>query len=193
MTRSEAIIHLGGDEGHIDEFVTQEVFDLKTKLLKGALVPQVMTKKAEKLHTMADALIVFGYEEEAAPDFDLVLPDTLTLVEDLIGFYRVYEQKLSALKLQLMQAFHPRIIASTLSLMASLEGKKYQILANRFEQEDLDVKLSEHVDSGVILSELKSAASGDNLSGSLSQFPTLKKEISKSFKYCKFVEAKKSR
>lgn len=195
MTEQEAISFLGGDEDHVDEFVTQEVFDLKTNLLKGAIVPQVVTKKAEKLDRMADALAALGYEDERSEAININLELSSTLAKDLVHFYRDFEQKMSQLKLRLMQSFHPRITSQILMQLAELEANKFICLANLFANisNSEEIKLSEYIDSGVILSELKQLPESTDLLQDADSFPTLKKEIDKSAKYCKFVEAKKNR
>ncbi len=195
MTSQEAISVLGGDENQVEEFVTQEVFELKTNLLKGTLVPQVMEKKAEKLEHMAHALVVLGFEDEQTEEIDLTLKPTTAVVSELLVFFRDYEQKQSQLKLRLMQSFHPKVVAQLLRQMAVLEGKKFVMLKDVFlnTAAEVNVKLSEYIDSGVIISELKSVSTEQHVGEHLASFPTLKKEIDKSFKYCKFVEAKKRR
>lgn len=195
MTEQEAISFLGGDEEQVDEFVTQEVFDLKTNLLKGAIVPQVVFKKAEKLDRMADALAALGYEDERSDSIDIQLVLFTSLAEDLVHFYRDFEQKMSQLKLRLMQSFHPRITAQILVQMAELEANKLICLADIFNRSisSEDVKLSDYVDSGIILSELKQLPDSFDLLEDFDSFPTFKKEVDKSIKYCKFVEAKKNR
>ncbi|CAG5076863.1 hypothetical protein [Parvicella tangerina] len=195
MTHEEAISYLGGHEDHVEEFITQEVFDLKTKLLKGTLVPQVLKKKAEKLSLLAEALVVLDFEDESLDQqaFDLTLIDAS--VGQILDFYRQYEKHSSQLKLQLMQAFHPRIVAQLLNLLAELENTKFRLLFNHFNQHEPDTstKLSDYIDSGIIISELKSIDSSIDLTTNLDAVPSLKKEINKSIKYCKFVDEKNKR
>lgn len=195
MTVQEAISFLGGDETQIDEFVTQEVFSLKSNLLKGSLVPMVMNKKAEKLSRMADALIILGYEDEHFSNPYSPVELFAFSATELIRFYRDFEQKMSLLKLNLMQSFHPRVVAGILRQMADLESSRlisiYQF-SNHINPVEA-VKLSDHIDTGSILTELKTVNSQADIYKQLDHLPALKKEINKSVKYCKFVEAKKIR
>lgn len=193
MTSTEAISYLGGDEDHVEEYVTQEVFELKTNLLKGTIVPQVMIKKAEKLALMADALVTLGFEDEHLDHLNTELLIRGNSADHLIHFFRKYEEYMSILKLKLMQAFHPRVVSQILLRLSELETQKFRLLYrtfSNFKAEDAS-KLSEHIDSGLIISELKSTALDNDVVSDLNSFPTLKKEINKSFKYCKFVDSKK--
>lgn len=193
MTVQEAISFLGGDDTKIDEFVTQQVFALKSNLLKGSLVPMVLKKKAEKLSRMTDALIVLGYENEHFSNSYSAIELPAFNATELIRFYRDFEQKMSLLKLKLMQSFHPGVVAGILLQMADLESSRLVNIYKFSNHLNLieEVKLSDHIDTGSILTELKTTNTHEDLYKQLDHLPTLKKEINKSFKYCKFVEAKK--
>lgn len=195
MTKEEAISILGGGETQIEEFVTQEVFDLKTNLLKGALVPQVLFKKADKLCVIADALEAVGFEDEKPTLIESILNSEMVSSDHLISFYRTYESELSLVKLGLMRAFHPRIVAGILFQLGKLEEQRLLALANCFSigTDAPSVKLSDVVDSGVILQELKKAKKITLKELDLNLYPTLQQDVVKSIKYLKFVEAKSTK
>lgn len=195
MTQEQALSILGGDENQVDEYVTQTVFDLKTNLLKGSIVPQVLRKKAEKQNFMAQALMAMGYEEEELVIEPFELPETTSKSDVLVEFYRSYEKQQSRLKLMLMNAHHPSVISKIMILLADLEEQKLLKIALNFEDLSLedDVKISDFIDSGNIINELKNSDGTILISKMDDQFPTLKKEIAKSLKYYKFVQQKSDR
>lgn len=193
MNKQEAVAILGGDQERVEEFVTQHVFELKTNLLKGTLVPQVIKKKAKKLSAMAIALMALGFEEEVHESINVELKIEDTNVQSVIEFFRNYEKSNSQLKLLVMQAFHPGVIAGILEDIANLEGNKFSSLRIAFGEKDGETKLSEYVDSGAIISELKRVDVSKDVSELVDELPEMKKEIIKSFKYCKFVQSKSGR
>ncbi|MCB9195621.1 MAG: hypothetical protein H6600_06000 [Flavobacteriales bacterium] len=193
MTKEEAITYLGGNEQQVEEFLTQHIFELKSNQLKSTILPQVLYKKSDKLFNMAEALTELGYEDE---QFDyktnnLILKSASR--DDLISFFRSYEQELSRLKLYLMNAYHPRIVGQILKALADLESSKWTELNQRLGDLSIneEVKLSEYVDSGMIILELRNTKEDFDPSAQLDQLSTFKKEIGKSVKYCKFTESKR--
>lgn len=192
MEENEAIAILGGRPNEVEEFVTQEVFEFKTKLLMGGILPSVFRKRAEKLKLMSDALIALGFELEVSPvqlsPLQLVSPKK----EDLLQLYRSFEQQMSQFKLILMQAIHPNVVAEILLHLAELEHQKllliYQVLGHL--SSDDSVKMSDYINSGEIIFELKRSNQEIINNTFLNAAPWLKKEISKSAKYYKFVSEK---
>lgn len=195
MSEQEAIAILGGDENSVEEFVTEKVFSLKTSLLRGVIIPSVFRKKAEKMSLVADSLVTLGFEDE---NYGKTIEDPVlrsNKLIDLLEFYRTYETILSSLKLDLMQAFHPRIISKIIERLAHLEHQRLIRLAENFEHTELDpnVKLSDFINTGEIIAEIKNHLKLDKVEvGEIQNGTELKKEISKSLKYYNFVRSKEN-
>lgn len=201
MTTKEALIILNTDIENYQEVVLEKIFEHKQFLLKSSITPQVFMTRAKKLNLISDAYQTLNSECGVAVlskkiEFPTIeLPIVYLSKQSLLDFYRTYESIMSQLKLILMQSNEPHVVAEACGQLALLEASKLNkiaILTNEWEIED-EVKISDFVNSGLIIKELKEFKDEYINLKSLNSLPTFKKEVVRSKKYHNFTLSKENK
>lgn len=201
MTTKEALIILNTDIENYQEVVLEKIFEHKQFLLKSSITPQVFTTRSKKLSLISDAYHTLNKElgtniTSKKIEFPTIeLPKVDLKKVSLLDFYRTYESIMSQMKLILMQNNEPQIVAEACGQLALLEASKLNeiaILTQEWEVED-EVKISDFVNSGLILKELKDFNEEGIDIKKLNSLPTFKKEVVKSKKYHNFTLSKENK
>lgn len=201
MTTKEALILLNTDLENYEEVVLEKLFEHKQFLLKSSITPQVFKTRAQKLKIIGEAFEVLNNElghktNSNKKEFPIVeLPKIDFTKSSLLIFYRVYESNMSQLKLVLMQSIEPNIVAEACLKLAILEDDKLNkiaIFSQEWQVED-EVKISDFVNSGLIIKELKDCRENFIDLKILNSLPTFKKEVVKSKKYHNFTLSKENK
>lgn len=197
MTKQEALILLGATEDNFEEVVMNSIFEHKQFLLKSVITPPVFKTRARKIATINEAFKFLRGESSVSPitllSLDhLVLKDRST--DSLLTFYRAYENLMSQLKLKFMQNNDPFAVSNACDQLADLENKKLHEIASATEEIEIssliEVKISEFVNSGEVIKELKIANNTLITTDNIISFPTFGKDISRSRKYVNFTNLK---
>jgi hypothetical protein len=194
VNKQEALVILGATETNFQEVVLQKLFEHKQFLLKSVITPQVFRTRARKIAAISEAYLFllndktdFSNEET---DYSLPILNELTN-SSLIAFYRSYEHIISKLKLGLMQNNDPHFVAFFCDKIADVEHEKLITLSRNTEKLIIekidDVKISDFINSGTIIKELLSCEILELNNKTLTNFPTLQKDIIRSKKYANFT------
>ncbi len=197
MTKQEALILLGADENNFEDVVLTSIFEHKQFLLKSVITPQVFKTRARKIATINEAYKFLKNEKlnenQAEINFDELLFSDLTTTE-LLRFYRDYEKLMSATKLKFMQNNDPHVVSSSCLELSHLEHQKLMTIFDATRDLKInsleEVKISDFVNSGEIIKELKSCEAREITNEILISLPTFIKDISRSRKYANFTKLK---
>jgi hypothetical protein len=164
MTKKEALLFLDSDEENWEDDLELKLFELKKDLLRRALIPKLLNKKAEKVSDWYRfSHVLLNKESKDIVKSQISLPIVKEgIVQDYLALYRFFESELMKLQLKLSQSNEAKIIAEVIYSMAQLESDRQQIIlpiAKRLfsegDKSGFEVKLSEDSQTGVIISELK--------------------------------------
>ena len=161
MTEQEALVYLNTTKDNWQEAIESLVFELKKDIFRRALVAPLLLKKAEKVKQWAEAKKALESKKiERNLQKTIKLPPLSDAKkETLISLYRSYEKELMQIKLELSKTLDPIEVAFFIQKMGELELERQKIilpLAQKIIQEPYwEVKISEVVETGIILSELK--------------------------------------
>lgn len=199
MTKQEALILIGAEESNFEEIVIQQIFEHKQFLLKSAITPQVFRTRAKKIATINEAYkFLIGKSDAIRENVDLsslYLDEVST--EALLTFYRNYESLMSQFKLSFMQLNDPFEVSYFCHQLANLEHQKLlqindatlSVKINLLE----DVKISDFVNSGEVIKELKATDFDQIGTDNIINFPSFVKDICRSRKYANFTKLKEEK
>ena len=200
MTKAEAYSIIGGTEIDYQDKVISSIFEHKQFLLKSVITPQVFRTRARKFSVLNEAYCsIKGVEsqEKSFQNFSSQLNIDVLNSQNLIQFYRSYEQLISENKLLFMQNNDPFFVAHYCHEIANIEDLKLITLSTCFTTFQVnnseDVKISEYVNSGGIIKELLESSIEIITDSNLLELPTLMKDIIRSKKYVNFTELKKNK
>jgi hypothetical protein len=197
VTRQEALILLNAEEDNFKDVVLSSIFEHKQFLLKSVITPQVFKTRARKLSVINEAykfLLDYPIEEiQSKTNFDNIKIENLK-INSLLSFYRNYENTMSQLKLKFMQNHDPAFVSHSCTELSELEHQKLisisiatiSISINSL----IEIKISEFVNSGEIIKELKRSTDKEITKENIIFYPTLIKDISRSRKYANFTTQK---
>jgi len=193
MNSTEALLQLNCVQENWEETAMELVFEQKQYLLKSGVTPQIFFKRAERLIRIQEACDCLSQSTFTYPeDQDIELPIIVGSTSSLLLFYRAYEALMSKYKLQMMQNLEPGFVGYWIKQLALLEHEKLnnlQSLGVLVPDKDLEtVKLSDFVNSGEVIKELKTQKEHDIVRNSLEAVPNLKKDVVRSIKYASFVK-----
>lgn len=162
MTKTEALMYLGADEDNWEEILELNLFNLKKNIFNKIIIPKVILKKSEKAYLWynAECLLLNHHPQKLEKNnikFDKIEDGNINL---LINLYRSYENKLTYLQLKLSQSYDTKEVAELLMNIAKLEMSRQKAIlpiAVFFKEylKPLDIKLTDEINTGVIISELK--------------------------------------
>jgi hypothetical protein len=197
VTKQEALILLGADENNFEDAVLISIFEHKQFILKSVITPQVFKTRARKITTLNEALKFLKNEEVIEhpnnTNFDCIQLLNLN-VQNLLLFYRNYERIMSEIKLKFMQNNDPGIVSASCLALSELEHLKLITIASATSDLTInsliEVKISEFVNSGEIIKELKNIDHLAVTNENLTLLPTFSKDICRSRKYANFTQLK---
>ncbi len=199
MTRQEALILIGAEEADFEEIVIHQIFEHKQFLLKSAITPQVFRTRAKKIAILNEGYkFLIGKSDTIRENVELkTLHIENISIEALLTFYRNYESLMSQFKLSFMQLNDPYEVSYFCHQLANLEHQKLlqindatlSIKINSL----MDVKISDFVNSGEVINELKSTESGQIATDNIINFPSLLKDSCMSRKYANFTKLKEEK
>jgi hypothetical protein len=197
MTRQEALLLIGNtDESKWKDELAEQVFAIKQFVLKSYHAPAVLRAKAKKMDQWAKAADLLDSKYSSTGN-EVVgsteLPSLTLQMDDLLLFYRTYEQSLSLFKLWLLQTIDLYSSATLLENMAILEENKLAYLFNWCQSYKItplptDVKLSEFINSGEIIRSLLPYQNNTIESALLNELSLLNRELDKSVKFSNFTK-----
>ncbi len=190
MNRSEALLYLDANENDWQEVLELKLFELKKELFQRIVIPKIYIKRAEKVALWHQAECVLRGGEavqlnEVEFTFDTV--EVIT-IDALLKLYRTFETKYTTLQLQLSQAFAAKEVAEKLHEIAQLEMARQMAILPIAKLwiddpiETIAIKMTDAVNTGVIISELNQSNKGELLKKDLHLLPNLKKDLERTLK-----------
>jgi hypothetical protein len=194
MTKSEALAYLNCEEDNWEDVIVNAVFEHKKFLLKSITTPPVFKKRSDKLMQLqmaSDSLSGTTFENNELEKAELILENLASL--SILNFYRRYEEAMSTYKLGLMRTLVPGEASQFTRSLAMLEDKKLMALSIFKSLAALsleEVKISDFVNSGEVMHELKSKETEIISTENIASYPNFQKDILRSIKYANFIASK---
>ncbi|MCT4580423.1 MAG: hypothetical protein N4A35_03320 [Flavobacteriales bacterium] len=192
MNKSEALLYLEAEEDNWQEVLALKLFELKKELFQRIVIPKIYAKRAEKVALWYEAeCILLGEHpkeiENSTFTFEPLNEAQLTS-EALLQLYRTFETRYTTLQLELSQAFKAKEIAEKLNEIAQLELERQKTIlpiAARWivtPLTSITVKMTDAVNTGVIISELNQLDQEALLKKDLHLLPNFKKDLERTLK-----------
>jgi hypothetical protein len=196
MNKVEALALIGTQESeNWQEDLELKVFEIKQFILKSYHTPQVCWARSKKLLKMAEAeTFLLGIDDQEIAlneDVSLLFEIKSLVISDILNAYRLFESRLSQIKLSLLKSTTVHSAAIALKNLGDLEHHKLNSLAQlaqQFNITDTPFKLSTFVNSGEIIRELLIHEQKDISESLIQQLPNFSTELVKSLNYINFTK-----
>jgi hypothetical protein len=194
MNNQEALTLIGARaEETWEEDLVNQLFEIKQFILKTYHTPQVCWSRSKKLQKLSEAQAFLSHSQ---PPSEIVSKDFQFITNyatfgEIIKAYRNFEQRLSKLKLDFLNAKDVHSAAQLLSDLGYLEHQRLidlTQLAHQLNWTLSDIKLSSFVNSGEIIRELLPFEKDSIIFEKVTLMPIFSTELSKSLNYSNFTK-----
>lgn len=190
MNKNEALLYLDANIDNWQEVLEIKLFELKKDLFQRVVIPKILLKRAEKVQLWykAESTLLDKKNSELSVDSFLFSNIKEITKEELLNLYRLYESRLTTLQLQLSQAIKTKAVAEKLIEIATLEQARQQAILNlaiQWIDEEIEVssvKITDDINTGVIISELNELNKQELSKKDLLLLPSLKKDLERTIK-----------